>query len=86
LPCGRKAIAHAVSGAHELAALAERAEKHRQANGVRKDLRPGSKVHYRPAGPNAGAYKCKQASCLLYFPTKMELLPSVLEDGFLENW
>jgi hypothetical protein len=52
-----KATAHAVTGTHELAALAERAEKHLQANGVRKDLRPGSKVHYRPAGPNAGAYK-----------------------------
>lgn len=52
-----KATAHAVTGAHELAALAERAEKHLQANGVRKDLRPGAKVHYRPAGPNAGAYK-----------------------------
>jgi hypothetical protein len=52
-----KATAHAVTSAQELAALAERAEKHLQANGVRKDLRPRSKVHYRPAGPNAGAYK-----------------------------
>jgi hypothetical protein len=52
-----KAIAHAITSAQQLAVLAERAEKHLQANGVRKDLRPRSKVYYRPAGPNAGAYK-----------------------------